>query len=178
MTLNKNQQALLLAVIRGYKVTEDGVTVSPYGRDVGGVSYYGAYKIPYWVFGLNMDNIYSCKVHSHRLMAYQKYGSVIFENNIQVRHLDTNSLNNSWSNIEIGSPAENSLDRSEDRRIASVYNASQRNRKWSDIDVKSMIRDRDHGMTYRDIMKKYNISTGGLHNILYKAKYINKIISR
>ncbi|WP_430794437.1 HNH endonuclease [Bacillus thuringiensis] len=46
---------------------------------------------------------------THRIIAYLKYGETAFEAEC-VRHLNDNSLDNSWDNIEIGSLYDNHLD--------------------------------------------------------------------
>ena len=69
-----------------------------------------AYKnVPYYQFSVRHGKkILKCYVH--RLIAFQKFGDQIFKTGIVVRHLNCNSLDNSESNIEIGSQFENKMD--------------------------------------------------------------------
>lgn len=50
------------------------------------------------------------QIYKHRLIAYAKYGDLIFEPGIEVRHLDNNSFNNHPTNIDIGTRSMNMLD--------------------------------------------------------------------
>ena len=58
-------------------------------------------NIKYYFFNIRNNNkIMSVKVH--QFQAYQKYGNDIFKENIVIRHLNGNSLDNSYENIAIG----------------------------------------------------------------------------
>jgi hypothetical protein len=48
-------------------------------------------------------------VQTHRFVAYTKYGEATFEADC-VRHLNDNSLDNSWDNITLGTHYDNHLD--------------------------------------------------------------------
>lgn len=49
-------------------------------------------------------------IPTHRFIAYLKYGEKALQEGVVTRHLNDNSLDNSWDNIEIGTPHDNYLD--------------------------------------------------------------------
>lgn len=70
-----------------------------------------------------------------------------------VRHLNGNKLDNSFENIAIGTQQDNMLDKPKHKRI-----------EWAShpkYDYESIKKDRLLGMTYRELMNKYNISSKG-----------------
>ena len=94
------------AYTQGYYVTKDGQCISKTG-----------YKLKPYInskgyieFKFSDGFGYTCNLRVHKLQAYQKYGVVAFQKGIQVRHLNGNSLDNSWENIGIGTAKENQLD--------------------------------------------------------------------
>ena len=101
-----------------------------------------------------------------RLMAYQKFGDKIFEAGIVVRHLDGNPLNNSISNIDIGTPSQNCLDRDKvSRQLHAKYNG----KKYSDETVRLLKEDRLSGMTYKKLIEKYGMAKSTLSYYLGKS---------
>jgi len=100
----------------------------------------------------------SKKVGVHRLVAYQKFGDALFVEDIQVRHLDGNHLNNAWNNIAIGTASENRLDMSQHTRLETARNAGRCNSKLTDTDVLRIREMFATGATLRQIMDKYGIA--------------------
>ena len=100
---SKAARVLLAAVAAGYRADSEGNVYSPKGRVL------RVWKSPYLRFVAWLDRK-THRVPVHRLVAYQKFGAVIFAPGVQVRHLDNNHLNNRWSNIGVGSQADNSRD--------------------------------------------------------------------
>ena len=88
-------------------------------------------------------------------MAYQKYGDRIFEEEIEVRHLDGNSTNNSISNIEIGTKSDNETDRK--KNIQSYTSSILKRRKHSESLIELIKHDYKNGLGYRKLNKKYSI---------------------
>lgn len=99
----------------------------------------------------------------HRLQAYLKFGEIIFEEAVQVRHLDGNSLNNSWDNIEIGTCSENRLDMSDEIRKEISFKAiRQKQNNSRPYEQRCLIyEDLKNGVPYSEIMKKHNVSSKG-----------------
>jgi hypothetical protein len=129
----------------------------------------------YYCFSVKVPHlkINSMCVSVHRLQAYQKHGDEIFGENIHVRHLNGNPLDNSYDNILIGSVSENSLDRPKNLRIKNAINASNKIRRFTDseiLEIKNF--HKENKSTYKETMGKFNISSkGSLHYIL-NSEYV------
>jgi hypothetical protein len=100
----------------------------------------------------------SSTIKVHRLVAYQKYGDKIFQSGIQVRHKDGNSLNNFENNILLGTPSENSMDKTSEVRISMALRATS----FIKIhDHEAIINRRKQGATYKELMKEFDITSKG-----------------
>jgi hypothetical protein len=66
--------------------------------------------IAYYSFGIRTKEGSRIEIYVHQLVAYQKFGEDSFDENIEVRHIDGNSLNNKEENILIGSKSQNRRD--------------------------------------------------------------------
>lgn len=156
----KNNSYLLKAVELGYKV------------DKGVVSYNGSTlksilsKKGYYIFSVRIESKPKT-VLIHRLVAYQKYGDVIFQKEVEVRHLDGNKLNNLESNIVIGSHSDNMMDRLVQDRINHAILASKHIQLYKHSEV---INFYNECKSYKKTMEKFGItSKGTLHYILNKS---------
>ena len=101
-----NSRYEILAKEKGYFVDKQGNAYSPRGNKVGTRG-----KDPYLYFGIRVSKTKVIKVYIHRMQAYQKFGDLIFNDNIEVRHLNGNSFDNSFKNLAIGTPSENAMDK-------------------------------------------------------------------
>lgn len=165
-------RALIFAADKGYKV-QSGIVISPKGKQ-------RKLKIDDGYFTFNIRPSWAINrivypVHVHRLVAFQKYGYKIFELGIVVRHFDGNSLNNLEDNIRIGTQTENALDRKPQDRLAHAIKASSFLRKFSDELINQIKEDRKSGMNYKELMKKYNISSLGTMSYIINNTYKTKI---
>ena len=88
-----SNELLIETFEKGYRII-DGIIYNPDGKILKG--YVG--KRGYRRFSPVRTN----HVKVHRLVAYQKFGDALFEEGIEVRHLDNNKLNNSEDNIALG----------------------------------------------------------------------------
>ena len=160
--MTKAKRNILYAVSRGYKVTKEGRVFR--GNEERAISYD---KWGYGRFTLNINNTRP-SIPVHRLQAYQKFGNKIFEPDIQVRHLDNNPSNNNWDNIEIGTQSNNYMDLPVAKRLARAKHAASYRTKYNAVAINI---DREKGMTYNELMKKYNISSKGtISYIVNKCK--------
>ena len=108
-----NKFEILLS--RGYTMDKHGNLFNPKGVEIKGY--------------INTKNNYSTKVTSarvdgkgvkipfHRLQAYLKFGNEMFKDGIEVRHLNGDSLDNSFENIAIGTHSDNMQDIPKEKRI-------------------------------------------------------------
>ncbi|MDE6284507.1 MAG: HNH endonuclease [Bacilli bacterium] len=152
-----------IAYNRGFRVTKEGICISPKGNKVGSINKYN-----YYTFGLRDIKYFTISIH--RLQAYQKFGDKIYESNIIVRHLNGNSLDNSWDNIEIGTNSDNMLDIPKEIRIKKASNA---NKQYSDELHKQVIEAREQGMTYAEIMEKFGIKCKSQVSFMINKRIIN-----
>lgn len=149
----------VIASRRGFTVSEEGLLYNPKGEQVGNYVDSNGY------FNANLRtkkrNTNMLKVH--RLQAYQKYGNKLFEEGIQVRHLDGNKENNTWNNIAIGTQSENQMDIPKQIRIKRALTASSNIRKYNKEEVKKFHRV---SKSYKRTMEKFNISSKGTLNYI------------
>lgn len=108
------KEKLLLAIKKGYSVTNEGVLLNKFGQPVKGRLNHHGYR----QFGMKTgEGRKQCNVAVHRIMAFQKFGHRIFDPLLCVRHLDGNPLNNSAANIEIGTYSQNMMDIPKEVRV-------------------------------------------------------------
>jgi len=165
--LGKNNQALILAYKKGYRIQEDGSVINPQGTQR---------KTPISSRGYSYFSIYISKairrsVNVHRLMGYQKFGARIFEKGIGIRHLDNDKTNNSFENIGIGTCSENAFDRPVEDRLFHSIKASTKTRKFTDAQVKKIRRYCRDGHSYSETMRKFGISSKGTMSRIININY-------
>lgn len=146
---------------RGYEITKDGNVFNPKGRKVGMVNKEGYMKV-----SIRLDKK-TVHFFAHRLQAFKKYGQDLFESGIVARHLNGNSLDNSWDNIAIGTHSDNMMDIPEDVRIKKAFHASSFLKKYDNEDV---IEFYNACRSYKQTMEKFNISSKGTLNYILRQK--------
>ena len=150
----------------GYSVDENGIVYKPNG-EVQRTYINQGYE---W-FALRVKEKV-LKFAVHRLQAYRLYGSKMFDEGIEVRHLDGSRANNKAANIAIGTHSENMMDIPEAKRkenaAKGVAAARLVNTRY---DYDAIRKDRSNGMRYKDIMEKYNISSKGTLSYIINSSY-------
>lgn len=159
--LTKREKVIMIAYDKGYRINENGEIYSPTsGYIKGWIEKKTKRKTPYErrMFNIKIEGNTN-HVAVSRLLAYQKFGNKIFETGIEVRHLDGNSLNNSYDNIEIGTAKDNANDKKPHVKRNAALNASSYNERkdWDKIDE-----DRNNGMSYKELVEKYGVSKSTL----------------
>lgn len=157
----KNSRAIETAAQKGYTVTKEGQVVSPLGKVRKLIKHGRVDKPPYYRFNIGVENGKSYPVAVHRLVAHLKCGEASLEEEIHVRHLDGNSLNNSWDNIAIGTASDNMMDVPKEVR---VKNASSANQKFTPEEIQAWRQDHQSGLGYKKLRKKYGV---GLSTLSY-----------
>lgn len=89
-----------IAIMSGFNVSLGGI-VTRHGKVYKG-HVHNDYKEVTFIYN---NKTYHCPVH--RIQAYIKYGVLLYEKGIMVRHLNNNKLDNSWINIAIGTAYDN-----------------------------------------------------------------------
>lgn len=146
----KNKEALVIAYNKGYRVIK-GQVISPRGK-IRKIRKSNSGDLSFRISA--GSNIYGAAV-VHRLVAYQKYGDELFREGIEARHLDGNRNNNNEENIVIGTHSQNMMDIPKEIRVNKARHAST---KYNAEPIK---KDRELGMKYKSLMKKYNIKSKG-----------------
>lgn len=159
-----------IALKMGYHVGKDGQAYSPRGKEVGTCGIKG-----YMYIGIRTSENKIIKVFIHRLQAYQKYGKNIYNANFEIRHLNGNLKDNSWSNIGIGTHKDNMLDIPKEKRRINASNASKR---YSDELVQEIYEKHLKGTSYKTLMKEYHISSKGTLSFIINKRMVNKFNNR
>lgn len=159
MRYSKNE---IKAFIMGYYVDNNGNIYGPKGyqlkKNINNCGYY--------CFKIRLNNKI-IPISYHRYVAFFKYGNKIYSNNMEVRHLNGNKLDNSYNNICIGTHSDNMRDIQINIRMKNAINATSYITKYSKELVKEIKEFHLIYNKYSDTMKKFNISSKGtLHYIL------------
>jgi len=145
------------AFLKGYRTNDLGDVISPYNKKLScNESSWGYRK-----FTIRNHIGERVSIYAHRLTAYQKYGEAMFDEGIQVRHLDGNPSNNKPDNIALGTQSQNIMDRPEDARKESAKHASSFIIKHDADKIRLIKQDRGMGMKYAELMIKYGITSKG-----------------
>lgn len=161
--LSKHNIRLLRAYDMGYRVSPEGEIINRKGDILKGSVQNG-----YARMSIRIDKI-SNPVFVHRLQAYLKFGNEIFKESIEVRHLNGNSLDNSFKNIAIGTHSDNMQDIPKEKRMLKSSLANLKH------DHKDIICDRNNGMKYSEIMLKYGISSKGTVSYIINKSFIGNL---
>lgn len=154
---------------------ERGVTIDKDGRvfNKDGIELNGRIKCGYKTIALRVNGKKS-DVKVHRYQAYMKYGDKLYENGIVVRHLNNNKLDNSWDNIAIGSYKDNSMDNPLEERLKYAIKASKAANKYTKEFVEKIRKEYSDGLTYKDIIDKYNLPKSSLSYIINNSYKVHK----
>lgn len=157
-------EALLYAHNTGYIVDKSG-DIFLNGKKLKGRIKTISGHSPYREFAIKFNNtVQYLKVH--RLQALQKYGNEIFKAGIVVRHLNNNSLDNSYDNIVIGTVQDNAMDIPESTRRANAQHAASFITKYNHQEVYDFYMKTK---SYKETMKHFDIaSKSTVHNIVKK----------
>jgi hypothetical protein len=170
--ISKNKQAVKIAFDKGYRIRDNevyshkGNKLKPQLKKCNS----GNYKS----FKLYVDKLLNTRTTSvmyHHLLAYEKYGDIFFSPNIHVRHLNGLSTDNSWNNIELGTPSQNMMDKDPLTRRIHAITTSWNNRRFTDDEIKQIKIDRLNGLTYNDLIEKYKTAKGTLSFLFNHALY-------
>jgi hypothetical protein len=155
----KNINGVVKAYEKGYRVI-DGDVISPYDGKKRKLYLYKDRKGTYrrYTFNITGENrFHKYTVNVHQLIAYQKYGNIIFNEGIEVRHIDGNSLNNKDDNIIIGSRFDNEMDKPIEIRQKSARSAASRRRVFTNDEIEDIRKRRREGASYGSLMSEFGI---------------------
>lgn len=153
MTKNsKIGQGLIRAHAVGYKVVGEGV-VSPGGKILvlKLIDGYPAFSMK------NLGTRRCCNIKVHFLVGLVNFGDSVFTPGVQLRHRDGVRSNFHPDNILLGSPSENSMDRSPEARLSHAKKAATALRVLPDNLVESLKSDRREGLSWNKLAAKYRV---------------------
>jgi len=166
--VTKTREALEYAFYKGYEVIR-GEVISPVSGNALKINLDSA-GYPYFTvrYRSRKEGRHVCKVLVHRLVARQKYGVNLYETNLVIRHLNSDKLDFSQTNLVLGTSQENSLDIPPEDRMKYALNASTNIRKFTDKEMEEIRKMYWEVRSYKKVMEKYNISTKStLHYIIH-----------
>lgn len=145
----------------GYDINKNGVVTNPKGKIVKGCG-----NPIYLKIGLRILEFKSFSLKIHRIQAYKKYGNKIFEEGIKIRHLNNIPTDNSWDNILTGTHSDNMMDIPKEKRRQMASNPRHNH--------SAIIKDYNNGMTYKQLMQKYNVSSKGTISFIIKKSLVSE----
>jgi len=169
MNLSKRNQHTIECYKKGYRII-DGKIFNPQGKELKVMRDNSGYaKISSYSNG-KYKNLFL-----HKLAAYQKFGELMFQEKIQVRHLDGDRLDFSLENIELGTAMQNRLDMPLEQRKDSAYRSNIKRRKLSQQEVEKIRNDflnveSKYGF-YSKIARLYNVSARVIWGIVHFETY-------
>lgn len=153
---------------KGYRIDRDGVVTNKKGNIIAGFI-----SDIYKYFGIRISKNKVIKIPFHRFQAYIKFGDDIYLNDICVRHVNGNPLDNKWDNIEIGSQSDNMRDIPKGIRVRSASIASNKRKAAYSKEMIIAIKDaHKEGLSYKNIMDKFGISSKGTISYIVNNKYV------
>ena len=166
MESSKRTKILLVAIEKGYRIDDGGIIWYQDKRVNGTIDTRG-----YKVINIRLPDGNCGIVDVHRMQAFYSYGGAIFKGGIQVRHRNGKQLDNSRSNILIGTQSDNMMDRTQEERRRLAIDASWVNRRFTDKEVRNIKKDRRDGYSYRDLIFKYGASKSFYSYMFNKSIY-------
>ena len=166
MELSQRNRFIIAAYNKGYRVIDGNV--------------YSPFSDRFLKLRQNQDGYFCFTVFHekqrktimvHRLVAYQKYKDKIFEDGIQVRHLDGNEQNNLDYNIAIGTARDNHLDKPKETRVKCAVNAASKLRRFSDLEMLTIKNRYKELKSYKKTMQEFDISSKGTLHYILNADY-------
>lgn len=159
---SRHNEMVRAAYAKGYRIDpNDGLVIGMRGRKLSGnpVTQKG-----YSAFSFELNGVRET-VQTHRFAAYSYFGEETFEEGIQVRHLNSNKLDNSRKNIALGTAKENDSDktpearkRSTDAVIKASTGRAPVNRKLTPEQVRDVRKRLEDGEVMRLIAEDYDIT--------------------
>lgn len=107
----------------------------------------------------------------HRFKAYKLYGNRLFEDGIQVRHLNGDKLDFSNDNILISTASQNMMDIPLEKRLYSARCAAAKKRKFTDGEVELIRAMVGFGIKAGRIARLYGVRKSTMSYIVNRKTY-------
>lgn len=163
--MTKQEEITRLSIEKGYYVDKKGDVFNKDGKSISLSS--NNKGTGYKSFNIRVNGSNPTRSFVHRLQAFQKFGDVIFKEDMVIRHLNGDSLDNSFENIGIGTLSDNMLDIPKEKRVLNASNPKH--------DHEKIIQDFKNGYTYKEIMEKYGITSKGTVSFIVNKSLKNNI---
>jgi len=158
-----NNDALRLAIHKGYRANRKGVVTSPSGLRLKLEKNEDGYLL-FKIWGRGRTH----NVRVHRLIAYQKFGEAALEPGIVTRHINGQPDQNNWGNIRIGTHRDNTMDQPPEVRQARAQNAANHCRRFSRAEIAKLRAAHKSGKSYKTLSILWAIPKSQLSYILSK----------
>lgn len=158
---SKNTYAVIRAAELGYIVDDDGRVWGPRGERKCSADPKGYLKFNVNLYG---GDIWPIRIHV--LAAYQRFGSRVLQEGIQVRHLDGVRSDNTDSNIAIGSASDNQRDVPPIVKSAVGVRAAHRRAKLSYAEAQQIRRKASKGARHCDLAREFRVSQSVIFEIV------------
>lgn len=143
---SSSQKNMKVVLSLGYSISKQGILYNKKKIAIGSINSSG------YISTIVRINGKGVMLKAHRLQAYIKYGDVVFNSDIVVRHLNGIKTDNTWDNILIGTYSENSMDIPIDLRKSRVLSSVVRK-----YDYESVILFYNKTKSYKQTMVKFNM---------------------
>jgi hypothetical protein len=159
MKMSKNNKIMVYAFKKGYCVDESGNVFYKNKKRALNIATNKYYSFSIKFYDEEKRKNIVRPIWVHRLQAYHKFGNKIFKDGIEVRHLDSNCLNNKYDNIVIGTHSKNMMDISENMRLSKAIFATSFVKIHNHAEV---IKLHKQGLSYNEIIKITGIKGKGM----------------
>lgn len=172
MNLSKINFGIKEAYEVGYKCTKDGGIISNKGRTLK-LNVTNNTSKAYYTFTYKFKNgRYGKRARAtipvHRFIGYVKYGEQLFTPGLVIRHLDSNSKNNTFENLQLGTYSSNSMDIPPEIRISRTLKGAAKTRKLTDLQVIEIEEKLLQGKSHSQLAAEYGCSR---FTIYYNTRY-------
>lgn len=164
--MTKQEEITRLSKEKGYYVDENGDVFNKNGKSISTST--NGIGTGYKSFNIRVNGSNPTRSFIHRLQGFQKFGDDIFKEGIVIRHLNGDSLDNSFENIGIGTLSDNSLDIPKEKRVLNASNPKH--------DHEKIIQDFKNGYKYKEIMEKYGIKSKGTISFIINKSLKSDIV--
>ena len=110
-------------------------------------------------------------IRVHRLKAFFLYGEKIFEQGIDVRHLNGDKMDFSDTNLILGTPSQNSFDRPQKERIEHSKKAADKQKRFNLNEINIIKQKNSQGITSISLAKEYGVAKSTMSYILNNKTY-------
>lgn len=168
------RRCIVAAFENGYSVDKlSGMVISKTGRKLSGCLRKNGY-IAVCVFIKGLTGPRGYQINVHQLIAFSKFGMSMFEDKIEVRHLDGNRTNNKAENIEIGTRSENMMDMPSAARSARNKEKVSPRRVLSNNEASLVRKAYDRGLAWGEctrLAEMLSVSTTTISEIGRRKTY-------